>query len=63
VVVSSLVVEGANCGPPASLKNDGAPLRAAMVPSVKLGCATVKGPTRSEEKLAAVMVATVGEPA
>jgi hypothetical protein len=63
VVVTSLVVEGANSGPPAFLKNGGAPLRAAMVSSVKLECATVEGPKRSEEKLAAVMVVTAGEPA
>jgi hypothetical protein len=33
-----------------------------MVPSVKLGCAAVEGPTRPKEKLAAVMVVTAGEP-
>jgi hypothetical protein len=57
-----LVVEDADGGPPVSLKNGGAPLRASMVPSVKLRCAAVEGPTRPEEKLAAVMVVTAGEP-
>jgi hypothetical protein len=62
VGAASLVVEDADGGPPVYLKNGGAPLRAAMVPSVKLGCAAVEGPTRPKEKLAAVMVVTAGEP-
>jgi hypothetical protein len=39
---------------PSSEKNGGTPRRAAMVPTVKLGCAAVVGPARPGVEVAAV---------
>jgi hypothetical protein len=46
--------EEADGGSPSSEKNGGAPRRAAMVPTVKLGCAAVVGPARPGDEVAAV---------
>jgi hypothetical protein len=47
-------VEEADGGSSSSEKNGGAPRRAAMVPTVKLGCAAVVGPARPGDEVAAV---------
>jgi hypothetical protein len=53
--VSSVAgVEEADGGPPSSVKNGGAPRRAAMVPTEKLRCATVVGPARPGVEVAVV---------
>jgi hypothetical protein len=49
-------VEKADGGLLASEKNDGAPWRATMVPTMKLECVVVEGPARPGDVVVAVMV-------
>jgi hypothetical protein len=55
--------EDADGGPPSSEKNGGAPRRAAMVPTVKLGCVDVVGPARLGVEVAAVKEEMAAGPA
>jgi hypothetical protein len=56
-------VEEGDGGSLASEKNDGAPRRATMVPTVKLGCAAIVGPTRPGVEVAAVKEEMAAGPA
>jgi hypothetical protein len=50
-------------GPPSSVKNGGAPRRAAMVPTMVLWCAAVEGPARPGDMVAAVKEVMAAGPA